>query len=108
MKLGLRMNTPYRDSLRPREWLLKTGGYKQVPTHCESSLEVDEEWITNVNIIGRTLFPRFHILKVGRAWYIHFDYFLGTQKRTKVDKCPEILEEIERLRKIKLVHRPTT
>lgn len=87
---------------------LEVAGYKQIPNHCEAKLEVDEQWISNVDNFGNSHFPRFHIIRMGKDWFIHRD-FHSTQEghKTSTKKSPETLLEIKRLKRIYAITRKT-
>lgn len=80
------------------EFLTKAG-YRLVPKHCESNLEVHAQWISNIDNFGNSHFPRFHIIHKDHldGWFIHYDYFKDGEHRSIDYKCPELKQEIKRL-----------
>lgn len=83
----------YGVPLNVKETTILKNGYIIIPTHCESSLQVDVQYITPwVN------HARFHIIKEGKQCFIHQDKFIDDEgHRTYTKKTPEILKEIKRL-----------
>ena len=103
MEFGIVLNTCHK-----RNFLIEAG-YRQVPNHCEAHIKYDEQWISNVDNFGTSHFPRFHIIKVGKQWFIHRDYYNnGDNHRTTIKKCPETLKEIKRLNKLYATKSKTT
>jgi len=89
---------PLKD-IRKSEKFLEHAGYRKIANHFESDFQPDHQWISNATQF-KASFPRFHISKIGKQYFIHYDYFVGDDKRTNIKKCPEILEEIKRLHRL--------
>ena len=64
---------------RPKEEILIRAGYRKVPNHSYSNLQVDEQWISNCDGL-KSRMPRFHIIKDGKKWFLHYDYMRGEQE----------------------------
>lgn len=101
MNYGIEINNPkYKKTLgiNIRSKRLEEMGYKKVPNHFESDLQVDEQWITNTDKFGNSHFPRFHIIKDKGRSFIHYDFIQGEKHITIVVWCKQIKEEIKRLK----------
>ena len=57
---------------KPSDTHLEKLGYKQLPVHSYSHVKVDKQWFTNVKF-PKPCFPRFHISKLGKDYYLHCD-----------------------------------
>lgn len=73
-------------------------GYKFVPTHAYSKLIVDQQWITGVDRIGRSHFPRYHIIKKDSNFFIHLDWDRG--HTLIITKGEELSKEIWRIKNL--------
>ena len=80
---------------------LLQAGYKQVFNHTYSRRKYDEQWVTGLTLMGLAQFPRFHILRNGAEWFIHYDFFEGNGHKTIVRRSPAVDIEIQRLEKLK-------
>lgn len=49
-------------------------GYRKMPTHAYSNMEVDAEWVQGLDILGNPSFPRYHIIKKDDKTYLHCDW----------------------------------
>lgn len=96
MKYGILLNSKI-NGIKINSEILEKKGYRQVPNHCDG-MQVDEQWISNA--LGfEAKFPRFHIIKNERQYYLHYDYFVKNEDkhRTCIKKSPEIMAERARL-----------
>ena len=94
---GLLLNTKELNSIRLTTQRLLNAGYILLPSHYEAKNKVDEEWFKFLK--KQQLFPRFHIIRKGSQWFIHYDYFKNNRHITNKKKTPELLNEIKRLKK---------
>lgn len=85
--------------IRKSEEFLNYAGYRKIANHFESDFQPDHQWISNADQF-KAHFPRFHISKIGKKLFIHYDYFAGDDKRTNIKRCPQTMEEIKRLRQL--------
>ena len=72
-------------SFKPKSHILSAGGYKQMPNHVDSKLQVDEQWISNTTFSG-SHFPRFHFIRDGAIWYVHYDKYKYNHNKIITDK----------------------
>ncbi len=80
--------------------ILIRAGYRHVFNHVLSRVSFEDQWISNTSSFGEAMFPRFHIVKKNRKWFIHYDYFEAGAQDSHATKtrCKEITEEIKRLK----------
>lgn len=76
---------------------LEKRGYKKVPNHSYSDFQPDEQWISRTDELGRSLFPRYHVVRYGKKWFIHYDYILYGEHKTSVSKNENLIIEINRI-----------
>lgn len=89
-----------RKNIEIKHKLLKKAGYINLPNHVDG-FKVDEQWISNTTW-NESLFPRFHIIRNDKCWYIHYDFFNAgeDEHRTTITMCEEIYQEIKRLKSL--------
>ncbi len=81
--------------------ILQAAGYKKLPNHVNSQRKVNENWISQSKW-NKNEFPRFHLEKMGKEWYLHFDFFRDGEENHSVDTKSQIVRN-ERTRLKKLI-----
>lgn len=84
--------------------LLKAAGYKKLPPHSYEKNPQSENWITQSKW-NKNEFPRFHLIKTGKDWDLHYDFWKkGFDKHSTDTKSQIVRNERQRLKKLRLTH----
>jgi len=86
---------------------LADAGYRLIPNHSYSKRQVDQQWITQAGTIGPNHFPRFHLIRNGNDYNLHFDFFEGhdNEGHKSETESQHILNEANRLKNYVSKHR---